>query len=117
VRAVTLRRVTEDVHDLDPCVLLLETARGTFALPGFATCGEPRIAHDYSVVTHVDAMAVTSRPDGGATLVARLREVEERPEQPETGARGATYVRRVTLTVRVTAAGEVVSAVRTGSPR
>lgn len=117
VRAATVRRIIEDVHDLDPCVLLLETARGTFALPDFATCGEPRIAHDYSVITHVDALAVTPRPDGGATLVARIREVEDRPEQPETGARGGTYVRRLTLTVRVTAAGEVVSAVRAGSPR
>jgi hypothetical protein len=117
VRGAAVHRVTEDVHALDPCVLLLETARGTFALPGFATCGEPRLAHDYTVVTHVDAMAVTSRPDGGATLVARLREVEERPDVSEIGVRGATYVRRVTLTVRVTAAGEVVSAVRAGSPR
>lgn len=117
VRGASVRRVTDDVHDLDPCVLLLETARGTFALPGFATCGEPRIAHDYTVVTHVDAMAVTPRPDGGATLVARVREVEERPDVPETGARGSTHVRRVTLTVRVTAGGEVVDAVRAGSPR
>jgi hypothetical protein len=117
VRGATLRRVTEDVHDLDPCVLLLETARGTFALPGFATCGEPRIAHDYSVITHVDAMGVTPRPDGGATLVARVREVEDRPDIPEMGVRGTTRVRRLTLTVRVTAAGDIIDAVRAGPPR
>jgi hypothetical protein len=117
VRAATVRRVIEDVHDLDPCVLLLETARGTFALPGFATCGEPRIAHDYSVNTRVDALGVTPRPDGGAMLVARLREVEERPDIPEMGVRGTTRVRRLTLTVRVSAAGDVIDAVRAGPPR
>ncbi|MFO0624882.1 MAG: hypothetical protein U0325_04640 [Polyangiales bacterium] len=117
VRAASVRRVIEDVHGLDPCVLLVETARGAFALPGFATCGEPRIAHDYSVATHVDALAVTPGPDGGATLVARVREVEDRPDVPEAGVRGSRHVRRVTLTVRVSAAGEVVSAVRAGAPR
>jgi len=118
VRAAAVRRVTEDVHGLDPCVLLLETARGTFVVHDFATCGEPRIAHDYGIITHVDAMTVALRPDGGATLTLRIREQEDRADMSEAGGPpGQTFVRRVTLTVRVNAAGDVYDAVRVGAPR
>lgn len=115
VRAARLVRVTRDVHDLDPCVLLLETARGTFALPELGSCGEPRIAHDYGITAHVDAMTVAALPDGGARLTVRVREREERADMSEAGGpAGATSTRRSTVTVRVGPAGDVVSALRDG---
>lgn len=115
LRAARLVRITRDVHELDPCVLLVETPRGTFALPGVGTCGEPRIAHDYTITTTVGAMSAAPAPGGGAVLTIRLREREDRADYSEVGGpRGTSSEARATVTVRVSAAGDVVSALRSG---
>ena len=116
VRSAGVLRVVEDVHDLDPCVLLIDTARGTFALAGFAQCGEPRIAHDYAWSARIDAFTAVATPGGGARLTLRVREREDRADMSEAGGPPETTTEtRSVLTVAVSAAGEVVSAVRAPS--
>lgn len=113
LRTARVVRVTRDVHELDPCVLLIETPRGVFAIPEIADCAEPRIAHDYSITTTVAAMTATAAPSGGAVLTLRLRSREDREGMNEAGeASGTTHTSRSTVTVRVSAEGVVVSALR-----
>lgn len=113
VRGARVLRVVTDVHELDACVLLVETARGTYAIPGFADCGAPAMAHDYDLATHVDVFTAVETPGGGARLTLHTREVETRADMQEAGGpAGTTATRRAALTVGVTASGEVFSAVR-----
>ena len=111
VRAVRVVRVIRDVAGLDVCVALVETARGVYALPDFAHCGEPTVAHDYTLTAHVDALTVTPLPGGGARITARIREQEDRADMSEVnGPAGTTRFRRVTLVASVNAAGDLYAA-------
>lgn len=44
VRAARVVQVLRDVYERDACALLVTTARGTYAVPGFAACGASAVA-------------------------------------------------------------------------
>jgi hypothetical protein len=116
VRAARVVRVLRDVYERDACVLLVTTARGTYAVPGFAACGPSAVPRDTSFGTHFDRFSAAATPGGGARLMLRGWELESLPDWSSNGGpRGSSTTRRFTVSVSVNAAGHVASAVRTGA--